>query len=343
MRRVWCVTAVVMALAVSSAAQARRPAKPRPRQGTTRTPEDTPSQPAQETQKPAVKAHKGGAATVTDIPKAVAAAQQACEAFDLDNCISLCNGLLTRAELTSQQQATVYAHLAASYAVLGDPTESERYYRLLLRLQPEFDLTGDTPPKILVVFRNVQTDEKRLRQAMLDAAKKRLREGIEVEVSAPGNATGGRPLDITANVKSAQGGVSAVALKFRKEAAEDFATQPMTRVADQTYAVKFPPDQTATDAPRKWEYYVVVEGEGGEPLHTKGSAQQPYEVAVAAGSVPGVPLWQQGRFWLISTPPVAAVLLGAVAMAVVVVGFSVATLWLYSIQPPRAALGTQRL
>lgn len=283
------------------------------------------------------------AMSAPQIMDALSKAQDACEAFDLETCITMCLALVDEPEINSEQEATVYAHLAASYAVLGDPTESERYYRLLLRLKPEFDLGAETPPKILVVFKNVQSEEKRLREAMKEAEKKRLKEGIAVEVTAPEEGRGGRPLTIEAHVTSKMGGISGVSLKYRREEAEDFATQPMAPAGTDQFKVTFPPTQTAADADRTWQYFVVVEGEANEVLRIHGNADQPLSLPVGAGSIPGTPLWRQPAFWLISTPPVAGALLAAGLLTAGAVGSSVVALWLYSIQPPQGQAGTQRL
>jgi hypothetical protein len=212
-----------------------------------------------------------------------------------------------------------------------------------LRLRPDFDLGEETPPKILVVFKNVQTEERRLQEAMRDAEKKRLREGITVDVQAPPQAPGGRPLSITAKVQSRHGSIKGVSLKFRRDAGQDFATQPMPAVTDSVYQATFPAEQTATEVDRTWEYFVIVEGEQNEVLRSQGSAEAPMAMVVQKGSIPGTPLWQQPLLYVLTVPPVSGALLGAILLTGGVVAGATVALWLYSIQPPRGELGTQRL
>ncbi|MBI5497689.1 MAG: hypothetical protein HY904_21960 [Deltaproteobacteria bacterium] len=281
--------------------------------------------------------------SAAEIPQMLQQAQQACESFDLDRCVELGLALLGAPELQSEQQAAVYTHLAGSYAVMGDPTESERYYRLLLRLKPDFDLPAETPPKILVVFRNVQAEEQRIRDAMKEAEKKRLREGIALEVKAPKRTVGGQPLVIAALVSSKQGGVESVALRFRKDPAEQFATLPMVKAGKARYEATFPAVQTAGEQVRKWEYFVTVHGEGSETLKAEGSPEAPLAVELSAGAVPSPPLWRQPRLWVAVAVPAVSALTAAGVLTAAGLGGSVAAVWLYSIQPPRGALGTQRL
>ena len=44
-----------------------------------------------------------------------------------------------------------------------------------------------------------------------------------------------------------------------------------------------PAAETAGEQARTWQYFVEVEGDGGEVLHRRGSPEAPMALAVAAG------------------------------------------------------------
>jgi hypothetical protein len=241
----------------------------------------------------------------------------------------MANAALERPEIKDPQRVQAYTQLGAAYAVVGDVTEAERPYRLLLRLRPDHDMGPETPPKIMAVFRKVQAEENQIRAAVRDAQRRNLVQSLEVRVEAPERHVGGRPLVVRAHVTDPQRGVESLVLEHRTSPGGPFSTAPF-RVTPQGQEVTFTGAQTATDKPVRLEYVVVARDKEGEALVTVGTQAEPRAVEVAAGQVPGEPFYAHRAFWVAALGGGAALGAGLlVVAAVAVVGTAVGSAILY--------------
>ena len=99
----------------------------------------------------------------TDVAKALKTAQDNFDNLEYDVVLPYVDAALKEKNLTPDQKLLAYLLQAQSLAIVGDPVDAERPFRLLLRVQPDFALPPDTPPKITGVFSRVQTEENAIR------------------------------------------------------------------------------------------------------------------------------------------------------------------------------------
>ncbi|MEW5847647.1 MAG: hypothetical protein AB2A00_02495 [Myxococcota bacterium] len=249
-----------------------------------------------------------------NIDEMLKTAGEACEALDFDLCIERSNAALSRVDIQDAQRERAYVLVAGAYVVVGQALEAERFYRLLLRLRPDFELPADTPPKILGVFRRVRAEEDQIRNAVKDARRKSLVQSIRMQVDAPQKHQGGQPLTITARVQDPQRGVASLVLEHRVDPNAPFATAPF-QGSGETRTVAFTAAQTATDHPLALQYRVVARDEEGNTLTTHEGTQGPLVVDIAPGQVPSDPFYTQRQFWVLAGGAGGAV--GVVALVFV--------------------------
>jgi len=265
-----------------------------------------------------------------------AAAEETCAAFELEECVRLNQALLARPDLDSQRRAAAYLRLASAFAAMDDVAQSSGYWRLLLRLRPELDLPAETSPKILMVFRSVQVEEERLRETVDQERHRRMVERIVVEMRAPSQHQGGLPLRLSATLVDPDDGVKRAWLRYRLAGHEEFASVPLTR-ADGSVSAELPGAVTAGREPRQLDVFLELQDADGRVLKTEPSADTPRPIQVLPGEVPITPLWQQPLFLRLvgGALAIGVPLAGAVILTtgLALLGGTVATLWLSSVQP----------
>lgn len=264
------------------------------------------------------------------------AAEQTCANFELEECVRLNEALLTNPSLDSQKRAAAYQRLASAYAAMEDVAQSSRYWRLLLRLQPDMELPDETSPKILMVFRSVQVEEKRLREELEAERQRQTIERIGLELDVPEEHQGGFPLAIRAELVDPDGGVKSAWLRHRTPGQGEFAALPLARSGGHLQA-EFPAAFTAGNQARDLELFVELRGGDGKVLKTVPPRDEPARVHMLAGDVPRTPFWRETPFQrvaigavIVGAPLVVTVVLGALA---VFGGTTLMTVWLASIQP----------
>lgn len=282
-----------------------------------------------------------GMAQETATADLMAQSQDLCAAFHVEECVQLNQRLLERPDLSSAQRAQVYQRLAEATAVIGDLPESERYWRLVLRLDPALDLPEDTSPKILLVFRGVQAEERQLRTTLAAEERRRLQDSITLLPRLPARHQGGQALTIPVQLHDPHHGVAAVFLRHRVGTGA-YGSVPCVQHAGVLEA-SIPAAQTAADAPRVMELFVEAVDDSGTPLKSAYTAESPFQLAVAPGQVPSAPLWRQPSVWAV-TGGVLAGAAGLVVLGIVAAGVGgVGVAYVGSQQAPRVGLGWQAL
>ena len=109
----------------------------------------------------------------TDVSKALKVAQHNFDELEYDVVLPYVEAALKQGNLTPDQKLQAYLLQAQSLAITGDPADAERPFRLLLRVQPDFNLPEDTPPKITGVFARVQSEENAIRDQVYRLARAR--------------------------------------------------------------------------------------------------------------------------------------------------------------------------
>lgn len=233
-------------------------------------------------------------------------AREAYGQLEYDQVAPLAQAVVDDASVPIETKLDAYVLLASSLAVIGDPILAESPFRLLLRARPAFDLPAETPPKILAVFRKVQTEERALADELSTVERRRRIAQLELSGEPAAELPGGRPVTFLLRLRDPTGLVDSVMVPYRRRGEGDFSTLALRRADDGSWHGTLPAEYTASEAGFALEYYVETRDRAG-PLLRRGEPATPLAIAIAPGEIevrPPLPRW---LFW---TSASGAVLLG---------------------------------
>jgi len=205
--------------------------------------------------------------------------------LEYDKVIPLADALLTRNDLTSEQRLEALRLLGSAKAIVQDPVDAERPFRLLLRARPSYDLPPDTPPKILAVFRKVQSEEVALAAQLKGVERSQLIANLKVTGEPPKEMIGGRPLRFAYRVRDTAGVVESMRVLYRRAGQKAFSSLALERSEDAEWRGVIPGEFTAGDEAFALEYVTQTADRDG-PLLVLGSEAAPSRIQVSAGQVP---------------------------------------------------------
>jgi hypothetical protein len=273
---------------------------------------------------------KAAAAAAGDARTVLAKLQSLYGALEYDQVIPLADAFLARTDLLIDQRLEAYRLQGSARAIVEDPVYAEKPFRLLLRARPDYELPGDTPPKILGVFRKVQTEEKALAAQLREVERARIVGNLKLVGEPPSEVKGGRPLPFSFRLRDQTGAVETIRVPYRRSGSKAFSSVALSRAEDGTWAGLVPAEFTADERGFTLEYYVETSDAQG-PLLSLGDAALPRSVHVLPGlvevrSVKPIPRW---AFW---TGVTATGVVGAAALGL--------RLWLFSAQAQYTALAS---
>jgi hypothetical protein len=225
------------------------------------------------------------APAISSGPQALEQLKELYRTLEYDQVIPLADALLARDDLSQDQRLEVYRLQGSARAIVEDPIDAERPFRLLLRARPDYDLPADTPPKILAVFRKVQSEEKALASQLRDVERARLIANLRLSGEPPKDAVGGRPLRFAYRVRDTAGVVETMRLQYRRAGQKAYSSLALERSEDGEWRGVIPGEFTADPTGFSLEYTVETADRDG-PLLTQGTVAAPLTLAVAAGQVP---------------------------------------------------------
>jgi hypothetical protein len=227
----------------------------------------------------------------------VALARQQYDALEYDRVAKLAEEALARPDLTLDEKLDAYALQGSALAIVADPIDAEKPFRLLLRARPEFNLPDATPPKILAVFRKVQVEEKAIVDEFAAIQRQRLSATLKLTGDAPEGARGGRAVRFGYRLRDPQGAVESVRVQYRRKGEGEFTSLPLKRDDAGLWTGRIPGEWTANEGGFVLEYVVVAGDEKGT-LVSLGTTAAPQALEVGAGQVDKnahpVPAW---GFW----------------------------------------------
>ena len=151
-------------------------------------------------------------------PEAVLAqAQHLYDTLEYDQVLPLVRNLRARQGLATAILIQAYQLEGSSLAIVGAPEEADSSFRLLVRLQPDFDLPTTTPPKILSVFRRVRDEERTLASQVEALRRGKIVESLSLEGAPPVPRPGGYPIHFRYHLRDPTGAVSAIEVPYRRE------------------------------------------------------------------------------------------------------------------------------
>lgn len=206
------------------------------------------------------------------------------ESLEYDRVIPFAEACLKRGDLDLAQQLEVYRLLGSARAIVEDPVDAEKPFRLLLRARPEYDLPANTPPKILAVFRKVQSEEKALAGQLREVERQRIISSLKLLDELPAEAKGGQPLQFALRLRDPGSAVETIKVSYRKPGVKAYSSLALQRREQGDWRGAIPADFTATSSGFPLEYYVETADAAG-PLLRVGAELSPRTVSVLAGLV----------------------------------------------------------
>lgn len=216
-------------------------------------------------------------------------------ALEYDRVIPLAAAVLARPDITLEQRLDAHLLEGTSLAIVGDPIEAEKAFRLLFRARPEFQMPDDTPPKIMAVFRKVQVEEQETQRLLEAALRRQIVASLELKGELAGDLVGGFPLVFRYRLKDPNAAVEGMTVQYRRQGASDYSALALARLEDGEWVGFIPGEWTSDEGGFTFEYWVLTKDAAG-PLLTLGSADAPLSATIAAGTValatpPPLPLW----------------------------------------------------
>ncbi|MDX2014042.1 MAG: hypothetical protein SFW67_27845 [Myxococcaceae bacterium] len=237
-------------------------------------------------------------APIASLQEAMARLEQLYKTLEYDQVIPAADQLLARDDLSLAQRLEVYRLQGSARAIVEDPVDAERPFRLLLRAQPDYDLPADTPPKILAVFRKVQSEEKALAAQLRDVERARLIGNLKLTGEPTPEPVGGRPIRFVYRLRDTAGVVTSVRVEYRRGGRAAFSSLALERTEEGDWRGVVPGELTASEAPYTLEYLVTTADSEG-PLLALGTTAAPLTLSVKAGQVPTTAFKpvSKGAFW----------------------------------------------
>jgi hypothetical protein len=264
-------------------------------------------------------------------PALLAEARALYAALEYDRVIPYAEAVLARPDADIDMRLDAYLLQGSSLAIVGNAVDAEVPFRFLLRGRPDYDMSADTPPKILAVFRKVLVEERAIREQLAELARRELVKSISVATDIPDAGQGGEPLHVRVVVTDPRGAVKSVRLFHRRQGDLDFSALALVREQN-NFTGSIPGESTSSDAGLTIDAYVALFDDDDVLLTTIGSAASPTRITLTAGTVDDtVPFYESAWFWTLGVgAAVALVTTAAVSTAVVVTILA---------QPPPSDLG----
>ena len=221
----------------------------------------------------------------TDVAKALKTAQHNFDELEYDIVLPYVEAALRESNLTPDQKLQAYLLQAQSLAITGDPSDAERPFRLLLRVQPDFNLPPDTPPKITGVFSRVQTEENAIRDQVYRLARARKIEKIKINGSAPADGKGGTSVWFTFTLDDPDESVTAMKVGYRRLGEGEYSTLALKKKDNGEYKGFIPADWTESETDFKVEFYVETQDRDG-PLRRMFTQEEPGLIDLEKGMIP---------------------------------------------------------
>lgn len=227
--------------------------------------------------------------------------------LEFEAAIPIARELLAREDATVDVRLDGYVILGSSLAIVSQPADAEKAFRLLLRGRPDFDMKGtEVAPKILRIFRNVKVEEDRIRAETRELERKRLIEELEITGEPIREAVGGSPIIFNYRLRDPRSAVNAVRVQYRKRGGGDFSALALRLDPSGAWSGTIPGEWTENENGFQLEYFVSTVDKNGEPLLEIGSPRTaaPMTIPVEPGTV-GKPFYQSFWFWGVVTGVVA--------------------------------------
>jgi hypothetical protein len=197
--------------------------------------------------------------------------------------------------------------------VLDRDADANAAFTALLSLDPDFRPPPTAPPRIRAAFESALAGWRVGREEEL-ATKfgAQLRE-VKLDVDAPADARGGRPLELQVRLRDPQHLANRLVLGYRRESEREYSR--ISAAAAPSVVLAIPGAVLSSDKPYRLAWYVQAMHESGAVVRRSGDEAEPRWLAVTAGQPPHPPpITRRWWFWT----GVATLTISAIAIPVLI-------------------------
>ncbi|HSD89353.1 MAG TPA: hypothetical protein VLB44_17610, partial [Kofleriaceae bacterium] len=253
------------------------------------------------------------AATARSLPAAadsaerVASAEHHFEELDYELVLGDSDAVIADASAPVAHKARALFVRGEALVVLDRDADANAAFTALLSLDPEFRPPPTSPPRIRAAFESALAAWRVGREEEL-ATKfgAQLRE-VKLDVDAPVDARGGRPLQLRVRLRDPQHLANRLVLGYRRESEREYSR--ISAAAAPSLVLAIPGAVLGSDKPYRLAWYVHATHESGAVVRRSGDEAEPRWLAVAAGQPPRPPpITRRWWFWTgIATLTISAV------------------------------------
>ena len=218
------------------------------------------------------------------------------ESLDYDKVLIVAEVALGRTDLSLPERLELYRYFGSAKAIVEDPVDAEKPFRMRLRYDPNYDQPATTPPMILAVFRKVQSEERALAEQLHEVERSRVVAGLKLVGELPSAVKGGRPVVFNFQLKDPTRAVESIRVPFRRAGVTAYSSLALQRNEEGDWRGVIPGDVTADPAGFEMEYYVETAGVNG-PLLSVGASDAPRRIQVSKGAVTRPPPLNRWAFF----------------------------------------------
>lgn len=206
------------------------------------------------------------------------------EELEFEKLVPFALELVGRADAPLELKQEGFLLLGAAYVILGDPVAAELPFTQLLRVAPGFELPASVEPKVALVFKKVQGEERELARQLKEVQRRARIEGIAIRGDPPASAVGGRPLVFRHGLVDPLGDVRTFRVAYHRPGEKAFSSLALAKGPDGVWSGALPAEVTASSTGLELTYYLeTADAEG--PLRLFGSADAPRRLTLAPGQV----------------------------------------------------------
>lgn len=220
------------------------------------------------------------------------------EELEYDRVVPIAEQVLQLPNTSVQEKLDAYLLKGSCLAILGRTIDAESAFRLLLRVEPSFEVKANVSPKILAVFRKVQQEERALAEQLQALERQKIVAQLAIEGLPPTTAPGGVPLLFQIHVRDPQSRVASASLRYRRILEPAYSSLAMLRGKEGDWSTKIPAEWMANDGGFQLEYFVTTSDERGRELLTAGTDREPLRIEVTSGDIPTAPFYSSPWFWV---------------------------------------------
>lgn len=203
--------------------------------------------------------------------------------LEFEKLVPFAQELSARANAPLEARREAFLLLASALIILGDPVASEHPFTQLLRIDPLFELPRWVEPKVALVFKKVQAEERELSRALAQRRREAKIAQITLLATTPPDAVGGRPLPFTVEVKDPQHDVRTVRVAWRRPGEPAYSSLALS-LDGERWKGELPAELTQSEHGLQLDFYVEsADAEG--PLALFGTPTSPSVVAIAPGKL----------------------------------------------------------